>query len=84
MREFVVVRERLLNEKERDLTMAWHMAALSRAKTMPTLPTLIDKLRDGMITRPQTPQQQASVLQQMAEGYGLKMSRRGKKRHGKR
>ena len=66
--EFAAARERLKREHQRDLTLAWSMAALTRTKQLPSLQKLL-----GTPTRVQSPQEQRLALA-MIFGHGGKPS----------
>lgn len=64
MREFAIALERAKTAHDRDLRIAWYVAALSRAKT---LPPLADLLRLG---RPQSALERAAVWRRAADIFG--------------
>ncbi len=71
-REFVVAREQSRDDQARDLSLAWHMAALQRTKKMPELKTLLRQLRP--MTK-QKPQEQMAAVRQIAAGMGKSLKR---------
>lgn len=71
---------RVRNEFNRDVSIAWHMAALQRQKKLPALKTL---LRQGERGEQQTASQHRAALAVLSEQYGLplrKASQRKKKK----
>ena len=66
--EFRAARERNLIQNKRDLTLAWHIAALSRQKR---LPELTDLLNSGSRRKIQTPAEQRAWLHMLSEYIGV-------------
>jgi hypothetical protein len=62
--EFVVFRSRQREVIDRDVVLAWNMAALSRQRRLPSLKSLLAK---GEAPKAQTPKQMRSVLESL--GY---------------
>lgn len=77
MQEFAIETETRREAQDRDLVLAWHMAAMSRMKTIPALQTLLAR-RD----RRQSSQQQRGALQMLSEQYGIPLRKapKGKRR----
>ncbi len=73
-REFQGAQQRRAGWHELGLWIAWHTANFTRAKDLPALQPLLEKLRRGSQgARPQTPNQQATMLKVIAEQYGLSL-----------
>jgi hypothetical protein len=68
----VVARENAKDEHARDLTLAWHMAALQRAKKMPELKTLLRQLQPF---KKQTAQEQLAAVHKIAADMGKSLKR---------
>lgn len=67
-RELAAYKERRGIEHDRDMSLAWHVAALTRGtKGLPKLETLLTK-KQG--TRHQTPAQQTAMWQVIAARFG--------------
>lgn len=58
--------------------MAWQIANFTRAKHVPSLQSVLDRVRLGR-DGPQSGVQAGAVLREIAEKYGLKI-RKGKRR----
>jgi hypothetical protein len=63
---------RYQDRSERDTLLAWQVAALSRAKTLPHPRTLVN--RGGVR---QTVEQQRAALAVLSEQYGIPLRRKG-------
>ena len=62
------------------MSLAWHAAAFQRAKSFPSLTTVLRQIEDGPSARPRTPaeeQQQALVTRQMATFASLRHGGQG-------
>jgi hypothetical protein len=75
-REFVVGLEARRDQHDRDMSIAWHVAALSRQKKLPELKRLLTKRKE----RPPSLEQQRGVLHVLSAQYGLPLVTRKKKR----
>lgn len=62
-REFVVGRNRAIEEQSRDLALAWYTAAFSRQKRLPDLKQLLRQLRP---MQKQSLAEQRAVVEQLA------------------
>jgi hypothetical protein len=65
-REFVAAKQRREDQHDRDVTLAWRMAALERQKTLPKLETLLSKRGSK-----QTAAEQRGVLHVLSAQYGI-------------
>ena len=70
-RELVVARRRDEAEHNRDMTLAWHTAALVRTKKMPALPELL--IRPVMVK--QSVKEQRMVVDTIAAHLGKELRR---------
>jgi len=77
-REFVVAKQRALHDAERDLSLAWHIAAFERQKRLPDLAEVIGRIR-GQAQQKQPVAEMKEVVHAMASVYGLKV-RKGRRR----
>jgi hypothetical protein len=75
-REFVVAKRRAIHDTERDLSMAWHIAAFSRQPRLPDLGGMLTRVRGT-----QGPADLRGAVQAISEVYQLKL-RKGKRRRG--
>lgn len=71
----MVAHQRRDDERDVAMALAWHVAALSRAKKLPELRTLLSKAR-----RPQTVDEQKSMLNILSQQYGIPLRRAPKGR----
>jgi hypothetical protein len=67
VRELVVLAERRRDAHDRDITIAYHVALLSRQKRLPDLKRLQARRRAGR----QTPREQRLVLAELSEQFGI-------------
>lgn len=67
-RECVIAKQRRQDEQDRDLSLAWHTALLTRQEKLPPLKQL---LTQRAAHRPQTIAQQRTMLQALSEAYHL-------------
>jgi hypothetical protein len=74
-REFSAARQRLADQADRDIRLAWMTAALSRAKKLPPLPSLLSTRH-----RTQTPAEQLLVMRKISAVLGIPLKERP--RHG--
>jgi hypothetical protein len=72
----VVAQQRIDDERDKAISLAWHVAALSRTKKFPELRTLLKKRN-----RPQSVPEQKAMLHILSEQYGIPL-KRGKARRG--
>jgi hypothetical protein len=72
-REFVVGQQARRDQHDRDISLAWHMAALERQKKLPALKSLLGRGGD----RRQTVAEQRNVLHMLSEQYNIPL-RKGK------
>jgi hypothetical protein len=66
-REFVAAHDRLIDRHHRDVELAWMVARLTRAQTIPALHTLLVRQPQ----RPQTVDEQRQVLRMLSAQYGI-------------
>jgi hypothetical protein len=71
VREFVVADTRRLDEHDRDMRLAWHIAALQRQKKLPDE----KKLRARRVRGRQTLREQFMVVKTLSEQYGIPVRR---------
>jgi hypothetical protein len=71
VREFVVAAARARAAHDRDLRLAWSLAALSRTKRLPKLEQLLARRNP----QGQTPREMAGVLEQLSAQYGMPLRR---------
>lgn len=69
--EFRAFKEKSRDAIERDLSLAWQVNALMRAKKLPTLRSLLE---DRHIKR-QSAKQIAGILEVMSEQYGIPLKK---------
>jgi pyruvate-formate lyase-activating enzyme len=62
--EFVIARARLMKERNRDVSLAWHTAALARQKTLPKLEKLL------MTVEKKAPQTANQLKQSLTSIFG--------------
>lgn len=74
-REFVVGKQRRDDAHDRDMLRAWLPEALHRQKRLPELKTLLIKREQ----KKQNLTQMKTKLHQIAEHYGLKVRKRGRR-----
>jgi hypothetical protein len=81
VREFVVIAEQRRDRHDRDITIAYSVAGLSRQKRLPDLQRLLARRRVGR----QTAREQSLVLAQLSEQFGIPLRVRrvpGSQPHG--
>jgi predicted lipoprotein len=71
-RELVAAKERDKHERHRDMALAWMTAKLQRAEKIPSLQTLLEDRKER-----QTVGQMRTVLEQLSQRYGGKVTARG-------
>lgn len=70
-REFTVARQRLQDDADQAIRLAWMMAALSRAKKMPPLASLLSTRH-----RKQRPEEQLLVMRKISAVLGIPLKER--------
>lgn len=65
-------KQRAEDERDRALSLAWHVEAFARQKTLPKLETVLRRSS----ARPQTLTEQRTMLQILSEQYGIPLQRR--------
>lgn len=70
VREFVVADVRRKDRHDRDMRIAWHMAAFSRQKRLPPFKNVLARRR-----REQSVSEQQGVLEQLSEQYRIPLKR---------
>jgi len=81
VREFVIVAEQRRDAYDRDVTIAYHVALLSRQRRLPDLQRLLARRRVGR----HTAREHALVLAELSEQYGIPLRVRrvpGSRPHG--
>jgi hypothetical protein len=72
-REFVIYKQRQEDAHDRDIALAWHIAALERydkTKPLPKLKSLLSGAR-----KPQTRREQRGVLEQLSRQLGVPLQK---------
>lgn len=73
-REFVVARRRSQEESDRDLVLAWHTAAMTRAKKLPNIKELLSERKRGPAKR-QTWQEQKAAIAMISARFKIPVQR---------
>jgi hypothetical protein len=69
VRELVVLKRTRVLDRDRDMTLAWTTAALTRTKELPKLQTLLSS-KGGGAKRPQSGREQVLMWQTIAAYFG--------------
>ena len=69
----MAAKRRHQDARDRDLTLAWQIEALHRAKRLPALKTLLDKTEKP---RPQTVSEQRTILEALSQTIGVPLRKR--------
>lgn len=75
IREFVVAKKRREDQADRDVALAWRIAALQRQKKLPSLSSLLISTKK----RVQSVDEQRAMLEMLSKQYGGKVTK-GKSR----
>jgi hypothetical protein len=65
-REFVAAKQRRMDEHDRDMALAWRVAALGRQKTLPKLDSLLSRKAPR-----QSAHEQRGILHILSAQYGI-------------
>lgn len=70
-REFVLAKQRREEERDRDISHAWHVAAFSRQDKLPRLETLLVSKSQPSRQQTQTVSEQRTMLEALSQMIGV-------------
>jgi hypothetical protein len=73
-REFAIAKERRLDERNAEMSQAWHSAAFQRAEKMPRLDSVLTK----PVPKRQTMSEQRAMLEALSKTIGIPLRTRTK------
>lgn len=79
MREFVVAKRKRDDDTDRDVRLAWSIAALQRQKKLPSLQSLLNSSRKRL----QTVDEQRAMLEILSGKYGGALRKHTKETRGR-